>query len=105
MSEAITPGTPEGERRLAELLAALVNQIDINDYRDSKGHAAKNNLAFLQAQGIVDHYGFSHDDICTALDECGEDLAAAAAKLSRCSGPQTAQLEEDEAAGFSPPAG
>ena len=105
MSETLKPGTPDGDRRLAQLLAALVNQIDISDYRDSKGHAAKNNLAFLQAQAIVDHYGVTHEEICAALDGCGDDLAIAAQRLSRTSGPQTAALEEDEAAGFSPPAG
>jgi len=38
------------EQRLAAALRDLVRQIDINDYRDARGHVARNNLAFLKAQ-------------------------------------------------------
>jgi hypothetical protein len=68
-------------QRLAEALGALVQQSDISDYRDSKGHPAKNNLAFHHAQALVDEFGVSHEDICRVLDSCGDDLSKASHDL------------------------
>lgn len=70
------------EQRLAEALGALVQQIDISDYRDSKGHPAKNNLAFHHAQALVDEFGVSHEDICHVLESCGDDMAKASKDLT-----------------------
>lgn len=67
---------------LATALAALVRQIDISDYRDSKGHPAKTNLAFIHAQALVDRHGVTHAQICEALDWCAGDPARAASALS-----------------------
>lgn len=69
-------------REVAEALAVLVQQIDVNDYRDSKGHPAKNNLAFIKAQEIVDRLGCSHEEICSALERYGDDMAGAAKHLA-----------------------
>jgi hypothetical protein len=70
------------ETELATSLAALVQQIDVNDYRDKKGHGLRNNLAFMKAQELVDRYGFSHEAICGALSRYGDDIAGAAKHLS-----------------------
>ncbi|OHB26256.1 MAG: hypothetical protein A2790_20025 [Phenylobacterium sp. RIFCSPHIGHO2_01_FULL_69_31] len=67
---------------LETALANLVHQVDIGDYRDAKGHDLHNNLAFLQAQELVDRYGLTHEKICWALDECNGDLRQAAEKLA-----------------------
>jgi len=75
------PTTSSSQRELAESLAALVQQIDIGDYRDAFGHDLGDNVAFLHAQAIVDHYGVSHADICRALDRWGHDLHLAARSL------------------------
>jgi hypothetical protein len=64
----------EHEAKLAQALRDLVQQIDINDYRDSLGHPAKNNLAFLRAQAIADEFCVTHQDICAALSEHGYDV-------------------------------
>jgi len=69
------------EQRLAQALGALAQQIDIGDYRDSLGHALKNNLAFHHAQAIVDEFGVTHEDICAVLDTCGQDMGRAAREL------------------------
>jgi hypothetical protein len=69
------------EQRLAAALRDLVHQIDISDYRDSKGHPARNNLAFLKAQAVVDEFGLTHEQLCATLDDCGEDLALAASRI------------------------
>ena len=88
----------EHEKRLATALAALVQQIDISDYRDSKGHPAKHNLAFLKAQAIADEFKVSHADICAALDTCGEDLAFAARTLREGRSDRRAALSDNEPA-------
>jgi hypothetical protein len=62
------------EQKLAAALRNLVQQIDINDYRDSMGHDAKNNLAFVQAQQIADEFCVTHAEICAALGEHGYDV-------------------------------
>ena len=62
------------EARLAKALKDLVHQLDISDYRDSKGHPARNNLAFLHAQAIADEFCVTHQDICAALDQHGYDI-------------------------------
>jgi hypothetical protein len=41
----------------------LVLQVDLSDYKDSKGHAAKDNIAFSHAQAIADRVGLSADQI------------------------------------------
>ena len=69
------------ERRLAEALGALVQQIDIGDYRDRLGHDLKNNVALHHAQAIVDEFGVTHADICAVLDSCGDDIGLAARQL------------------------
>jgi hypothetical protein len=74
------PQTNESE--LAEALAALVQQIDISDYRDKRGNAASNNVAFIHAQQLVDRYGCTHDQICDALERYGDDMAGAARQLA-----------------------
>jgi hypothetical protein len=70
------------ERKLAEALGALVQQIDIGDYRDRLGHGLKMNVAFHHAQAIVDEFGVTHEDICAVLDTCGADMGLAARRLS-----------------------
>jgi hypothetical protein len=70
------------EARLAKALADLVRQIDIADYRDAKGHPAKNNLAFLHAQAIADEFCVTHADICAALDRYGDDVPALARHIA-----------------------
>jgi hypothetical protein len=69
------------EQRLAAALRDLVHQVDISDYRDSKGHPARNNLAFLKAQAVVDEFGVTHEQLCATLDDCGDDLAEAANRI------------------------
>src|SRR3954452_7512485 len=69
------------EQKLAAALRELVQQIDIADYRDSLGHPARNNLAFLKAQAVVDEFGVTHEQLCATLDDCGEDLAEAASRI------------------------
>jgi hypothetical protein len=69
------------EQRLAAALRDLVHQVDISDYRDSKGHPARNNLAFLKAQAVVDEFGLTHEQLCATLDDCGEDLSAAVSRI------------------------
>ena len=69
------------EQRLAAALRDLVHQIDINDYRDGRGHVARNNLAFLKAQAVVDEFGLTHAKLCSTLDDCGEDLEEAARRI------------------------
>jgi hypothetical protein len=69
------------EQKLAEALGALVQQIDIAEYRDRLGHDLKNNTAFIHAQAIVDEFGVSHEDICRVLDTCGGDMGQAARGL------------------------
>lgn len=82
---------PEGhEQKLAEALGALVQQIDISEYRDQLGHPLKNNVAFHHAQAIVDEFGVTHEDICRVLDTCGGDMGQAARSL-RGTGRQEAQ--------------
>jgi hypothetical protein len=67
------------ERRLAQALGELIRQIDLSDYRDSLGHPAKANLAFIKAQALCDEFAVTHEDICAALDRSdAADLAAAA---------------------------
>lgn len=70
------------EQRLAEALGALVQQIDISEYRDRLGHDLKHNTAFIHAQAIVDEFGVTHEDICRVLDTCGGDMGQAARTLS-----------------------
>ena len=70
------------ETRLAQALGALVQQIDIGDYRDRLGHDLKQNIAFHHAQAIVDEFGVTHEDICAVLDTCGGDMGVAARELS-----------------------
>jgi len=79
--------TPQPERRdreacLADALADLVQQIDINDYRDGLGHPLHNNQAYLRAQAIADDYGLDHEGIRDALAACDGDLARAARDLT-----------------------
>jgi len=71
------------EQRLAAALRDLVRQVDIGDYRDSKGHALQNNLAFLKAQALVDAFGVTHEQLCQTLDDCdlSGDLADAARRI------------------------
>jgi hypothetical protein len=69
------------EQKLAEALGALVQQIDIGEYRDRLGHGLKNNTAFIHAQAVVDRFGVSHEDICRVLDTCGGDMGQAARSL------------------------
>lgn len=71
------------EQRLAAALREIVQQIDINDYRDSHGHVARNNLAFLKAQAVADEFGLTHAKLCATLDDCGEDLEEAASRILR----------------------
>lgn len=92
----------EGE--LAEALAALVQQVDVADYRDSLGHPLKNNVAFLHAQGIVDAFGVSHAQICQALDRWGDELASAARQLQQLDRRGAQREGGDEATGDGPPA-
>lgn len=50
------PAMSEEDIRAADLataLAAIVQQIDISDYRDKRGNTAKNNVAFIHAQQLV----------------------------------------------------
>ena len=70
------------QQALEAALANLVHQADVGDYRDAKGHDLHNNLAFLQAQALVDRYGLTHEKICWALDECDGDPLRAAEKLA-----------------------
>lgn len=71
------------EQQLAAALRDLVQQVDISDYRDSKGHPLHNNIAFLKAQAVVDEFGLTHEQLCATLDDCdlSGDLAAAARKI------------------------
>jgi hypothetical protein len=69
------------EREFAEALAMLVQQADVGDYRDKRGQDLRANVAYLQAQGLVDRYGFTHAEICEALDR-GDDGPAAARHLA-----------------------
>lgn len=103
MTDTATRQDPE--RRVAASLAALIQQIDINDYRDGRGHDLKMNIAFQKAQALVDEFGFTHQDICTALDTCGDDMAVAAGQLLNGSARKAALADDEQAAGFSPPAG
>jgi hypothetical protein len=64
----------EHEQKLAAALRNLVEQIDINDYRDSMGHDAKKNRAFRQAQAIVEEFCLTHEDLCAAMHEHGYDV-------------------------------
>lgn len=70
------------EQRLLQALTDLTHQIDINDYRDSLGHDAKRNAAYLRAQAVVRDFGVTHEDICEALDLCDDDLTPAVKHLS-----------------------
>jgi hypothetical protein len=82
MVRAHDPHDPQAhERRLAEALGALVQQIDISDYRDAQGHPLKTNLAFQHAQALVDEFGVTHEDICRVLEACGDDYGTAARQL------------------------
>ena len=69
------------EQRLAAALQDLVQQIDINDYRDTTGRPARDNQAFLKAQAVVQEFGATHELICKTLDDCGADLVAAARRI------------------------
>jgi hypothetical protein len=69
------------EQRLATALRDLIHQVDISDYRDSKGHPARNNLAFRKAQAVVDEFGVTHEQLCSTLDDCGDDLSEAANRI------------------------
>ena len=62
-------------------MKVLVHQIDINDRRDSKGHPARNNLAFVKAQAVVDEFGVTHEQLCATLDDCGDDFSDAASRI------------------------
>jgi len=95
------------EQRLAAGLRDLVQQIDINDYRDSRGHVARNNLAFLKAQALVDEFGLTHAKLCSTLDDCGEDLEEAARRIWALRGrargqPEPSQHEESKLAELVP---
>lgn len=69
------------EQTLAAALRELVQQIDINDYRDSHGHPARHNLAFLKAQAVVDKFGLTHEQLCKTLDDCEDNLGEAASRI------------------------
>lgn len=69
------------EQKLASALGALVQQIDIGEYRDKLGHNLRSNTAFLHAQAITDEFGVSHEDICKVLKDCGTDYAQGAHAL------------------------
>jgi hypothetical protein len=77
---------PQDVNEMREALAALVQQIDVGDYRDSKGHPARNNVAFLHAQGMADRFGVTHTQICEALDRWGDHIASAARHLGSLRG-------------------
>ncbi|HEY8614986.1 hypothetical protein [Phenylobacterium sp.] len=64
------------EDRLAAALADLVHQIELSDYRDEHGHALRMNVAYREAQRLVEEFGVSHERLCEALDTCGGDVAA-----------------------------
>jgi hypothetical protein len=84
------------EQRLAAALRDVVQQIDINDYRDSHGHAARNNLAFLKAQAVVDEFGLTHAKLCSTLDDCGDDLEEAARRIWALRAPTLVSSEEPD---------
>lgn len=86
------------EQKLAAALRDLVQQIDINDYRDSKGHVARNNLAFLKAQAIADDFGLTHERLCATLDDCGEDLEEAARRIWMLRGEARGEAEGSQRA-------
>jgi hypothetical protein len=76
------PANDNDREALETALANLVHQVDIGVYRDAKGHDLHNNLAFLQAQELVDRYGLTHEKICWALDACEGDPRRAAQTLA-----------------------
>lgn len=82
------------ETSLAEALAALVQQIGISDYRDKRGNAATNNIAFIHAQTLVDTFGCTHEQICDALDRYGDDMAGAAKQLVGGKGEQASPADQ-----------
>lgn len=71
------------EQTLAAARHELAQQIDINDYRDSHGHPARHNLAFLKAQAVVDKFGLTHEQLCKTLDDCEDNLGEAASRSWR----------------------
>jgi hypothetical protein len=84
------------EQRLAAALKDIVQQIDISDYRDSHGHPARNNLAFLKAQAVVDEFGLTHARLCSTLDDCGDDLEEAARRIWALRAPTMEAGEETD---------
>ena len=76
------PADDTAREALEIALANLVHQVDVADYRDARGHDLRNNLAFLQAQELVDRYGLTHERICWALDACEGDPKRAAERLA-----------------------
>jgi hypothetical protein len=76
------PANDKDREALETALANLVHQVDLGDYRDKLGHGLQNNLAFIQAQALVDRYGLTHEKLCWAMDECGLEPKALAEKLA-----------------------
>jgi hypothetical protein len=71
------------EQKLAAALRDLIRQIDLGDYRDSLDHKLRNNLAYLQAQAVVDRFGLTHELLCETLEDCdlSGDMLDAAQRL------------------------
>jgi hypothetical protein len=70
----------EHEQRLA---AALRDGPPDRHQRPSRqqGPPARNNLAFLKAQAMVDEFGVTHEQLCATLDDCGDDFSDAASRI------------------------
>src|ERR1700751_2017843 len=85
------------EQRLAAALRDLVKQIDLGDYRDSLDHNLHRNVAYLQAQAVVDQFDVTHEVLCQTLEDCdlSGDLAEAANRLfkSREAKPEDTPVE------------
>ena len=76
------PANDNARQELEAALANLVHQVDIGDYRDAHGQGLRSNLAFMEAQALVDRYGLTHEKLCWAMDECGLEPRALAEKLA-----------------------
>lgn len=71
------------EQRLAAALRELLQQIDLGDYRDQQGHAARENPAFRAAQALVERFGLTHEQLAATLGDAdlSGDLTEAARRL------------------------
>lgn len=64
---AANSNDPDRECRLAAALADLVHQINISDFRDGKGHDARQNIAFARAKALAEEFGFTAELLREAM--------------------------------------